>query len=71
MKRIKQTQCRYGHPAARTRCSGPQIEDRLGSLIKAACDARAGAAQMTLNEWCELELELKERLQNEHATIQR
>lgn len=39
-------------------------------MINAASAARAGTAQMTLNDWRELELEVNERLQNEHARIQ-
>ena len=34
-------------------------------LINAACAARAGAAQMTLNDWIEVEQEVNRRLKYE------
>jgi hypothetical protein len=71
MKRIEKNQCHHGDLAATAHYSGPPFEDRIRSLIKAACAARAGTARMTLNDWCQVELEVKERLQNEHARIQR
>jgi hypothetical protein len=73
MKTINKPRCQ-GHrcdPAAKARCFRPQFEDRIRLLINAASAARAGTAQMTLNDWRELELEVNERLQNEHARIQR
>jgi hypothetical protein len=69
MKTIKnpQCQCYRCDPVTKARCSGPQPGDRVRLLINAVSAARAGTAQMTLNDWRELELEVKERLQNEYA----
>jgi len=72
MKTINKPRCR-GHrcgAAAKARSFRLQFEDRIRLLINAASAARAGTAQMTLNDWRELELEVNERLQNEHARIQ-
>jgi hypothetical protein len=51
----------------------PEITQRVRLLVSAACVARAGAAQMTLSDWREVEQEVKRRLQYEcqiHATLQ-
>ena len=69
MKTIKKNQCRHGDHTASVRSRGAQFEDRIRSLINAACAARAGAAQMTLSDWREVELAVKEGLQDEHARI--
>jgi hypothetical protein len=66
-RRTNHCQGRHYDPAAKARCFRPQFEDRIRLLINAASVARAGTAQMTLNDWRELELEVKERLQNEYA----
>jgi hypothetical protein len=73
MKTFNKNQCQCHHcdHAAKAQCSGPQSEDRVRLLINAARAARAGTAQMTLNDWREVELEVKESLQNEPARIQR
>jgi hypothetical protein len=71
MKTIKNNESHHAEHTASVRSCGTLFEDRIRSLIKAACAARAGTALMTLNDWRELELEVKERLQNEHARIQR
>ena len=47
---------------ASVRLGGAQLDNRIRSLINAACAARAGTAQMTLNDWCDVELAVKERL---------
>ena len=71
MKTIKKNRCLHGDHTASVRLCGAQLDNQIRSLINAACAARAGAAQMTLNDWCEVELAVKERLQNEHTRIQR
>ena len=70
-RRIHRSQCHHCDHAAKARCSGPQSEDRVRLLINAASAARAGTAQMTLNDWREVEVEVKERLPNEHSRIKR
>lgn len=69
MKTRTTNHCQDHHSdhAVKARCSRPKFEDRVRLLINAASAARAGTAQMTLNDWRELELEVKERLQNEYA----
>jgi hypothetical protein len=64
-------QCHHGDQAARDLCSRLKAEDRVRRLINAACAAHAGSAQMTLNDWQEVELEVKERIENEYARIGR
>jgi hypothetical protein len=44
---------------------------RIRLLINAACAARAGIAQMTLDDWRDVEQEVKRRLNYECSTIQR
>ena len=70
-RRIHRSQCHHCDHAAKARCSGLQSADRVRLLINAASAARAGTAQMTLNDWREVELEVTESLQNEYARIQR
>lgn len=69
MKTRRTNHCKDHHSdhAAKARYSWPQSEDRVRLLINAASAARAGTAQMTLNDWREVELEVNERLQNEYA----
>jgi len=69
MKTIEkpQCQCRHCDHAAKTQCSRSHCKEQVRLLINAASAARAGTAVMTLTDWRELELEVKERLQNEYA----
>jgi hypothetical protein len=62
----KNSPCRYGNAAASQADAEPQLAHQIHLLIDAACAARAGAAQMTLDDWRQVELEVKRRLQNEH-----
>lgn len=71
MKTRRMNHCHHCDHAAKARCSSPQSGDRVHLLINAACAARAGTAQMTLNDWREVELAVKERLQNGRASMQR
>ena len=38
------------------------LADEIRLLVQAACAARLGAAQMTLNDWRDVEQEVKQRL---------
>ena len=70
-RRIYRSQCHHCDHAAKAQSSEPQSEEGVRLLINAASAARAGTAQMTLNDWREVEPEVNERLQNEPARIQR
>jgi hypothetical protein len=48
----------------------PQLPERLRGLVNTAYAAYGGAENMKLNDWRELELELKRRLENEHQKHQ-
>jgi hypothetical protein len=65
MKTRKKNPCRHCSPAALQRSAGPTPIQRIRLLINAACAARAGAGQMTLNDWRDVEQELERRLANE------
>jgi len=43
-----------------------QLPQRLRGLLKVAYAAYGGAENMKLNDWRDLELELNQRLKNEH-----
>lgn len=43
----------------------PRINWKIQSLINAAYAARAGAAHMTLDDWRDVEQELKRKIANE------
>lgn len=49
----------------------PQLPERLRGLVNAAYAAHGGAEHMKLNDWRDLELELKRRLENEDQKCQR
>jgi hypothetical protein len=49
----------------------PQIPARLRGLVNAAYAAHGRAENMSLNDWRDLELELKRRLENENQKRQR
>ncbi len=44
----------------------PQLPARIRRLVNATCAAHGGAERMTLDEWRDLEQELKRKLENEH-----
>ena len=44
----------------------PQLPERLHGLVNAAYASYGGAENMKLNDWRDLELELKSRLENEY-----
>ena len=48
----------------------PQLPERLRGLVNAAYAAYGGAENMKLDDWRDLELELKRRLENEHQEHQ-
>jgi hypothetical protein len=48
----------------------PQLPERLRRLVNAAYAAYGGAENMTLNDWRDLEMELKRKLENEHQKYQ-
>lgn len=66
MKAIKQNQIHHSGHAVCIRSCRTRFEDRISSLINAACAARAGAAQMTLSDWREVEQDVKRKLQYEN-----
>ena len=41
----------------------PGLPERIRRLVNAACAARGGMGRMSLNEWRDLEQQLKRRLQ--------
>ena len=69
MNTRKNSPCRHCSPAGRQRTAGPPPIQRIRLLIDAACAARAGSGQMTLNDWREVEHEVKRRLNNECSRI--
>jgi hypothetical protein len=48
----------------------PQLPERLRGLVNAAYASYGGAENMKLNDWRDLELELKSRLENEYQEHQ-
>lgn len=62
MKTRKKNPCHDGSPAALQRSAGPAPIQRIRLLINAACAARAGARQMTLNDWRDVEQEIERKL---------
>ena len=48
-----------------------QLPERLRGLVSAAYAGHGGAENMKLNDWRDLELELKRRLENEYHEHQR
>ncbi len=63
MKTTTKLKCRNHAPTAQSPRAQPS--HRILSLVNAACAARAGAAQMTLEDWRTLERELQRKLQFE------
>jgi hypothetical protein len=49
----------------------PQFPERLRGLVNAAYAAHGSAENMSLNDWRDLEMELKRRLENEDPKRQR
>jgi len=49
----------------------PQFAERLCGLVNAKYAAHGGAQNMKLDDWRDLELELKRRLENERQKRQR
>jgi hypothetical protein len=54
---------RHGNPAISQPTAELHLSQQVRLLIQAACAARAGAAQMTLSDWRDVEREVKQRLQ--------
>jgi hypothetical protein len=48
----------------------PRFPERLRQLVKTAYAAHGGAESMTLDNWRDLELQLKRRLENEYNECQ-
>ena len=65
MKTRKKNPCYHCSPAALQRSAGTTPIQRIRLLINAACAARAGAGQMTLSDWRDVEQEIEQRLANE------
>jgi len=65
MKTKKKNPCRACSYATLHSPARSHVNRRVCLLVDAACAARAGAAQMTLGDWHEVELEVKRKLQNE------
>lgn len=68
MKTTRKHQCRAGKHTTSVQSRTAKGEDQIRLLINAACAARASAAQMTLNDWIEVEQEVERRLQYEWQT---
>jgi len=68
---MKEKPCRRCSPAAMQRSAGPPPIQQIRLLVNAACAARASAGQMTLNDWRDVEQEVKRRINNEYSKIQR
>lgn len=66
MKTTTTMHCRVGNRTSRLRSRGANCEKRIRSLIEAACVARASTAQMTLQDWIEVEHEVKRSLRHEY-----
>ena len=62
MKTSKKSPCHQRGPSATQRPAESPPIWRIRLLINAAYAARAGSAQMTLNDWREVEQEIKRRL---------
>jgi hypothetical protein len=58
----KKSPCRHWVPAVLQRSAGPSPIQRTRLLIDAACAARASSGQMTLNDWRDVEQEVKRRI---------
>jgi len=65
MNARKKNPCRRCSPAAMQRSAGPLPIQRIHLLVNAACAACAGAGQMTLNDWRDVEQEVARRLNYE------
>ena len=61
--------CRHGHPVLSQPNADSQLAWRTRLLISAACAARAGAAQMTLSDWRDVEREVQWRLKHERTKL--
>ena len=48
----------------------PRVPERIRRLVNAAYAAHGGADHMTLDEWYDVEEELKRKLENEHQEHQ-
>ena len=66
MKTIKKNQICHNGRAVCRRTRRIQFQNRIRMLVNAACAARAGAAVMTLNDWREVEQDVKRKLQYEN-----
>jgi hypothetical protein len=63
----KNSPCRLSGPATSQPDARSQLARRIQLLVNAACAARAGAAQMTLSDWRDVEQEVKRKLENEYS----
>ncbi len=63
--RMSKSISRHCSPAALQRSAGPSSIQQIRRLINAAFAARAGSGQMTLNDWREVEQEVKRKFNNE------
>jgi hypothetical protein len=71
MKTRKNSPCRRWSPADLQPSAGPPLIQRIRLLVNAACAARASSGQMTLNDWRDVEQEVKRRFNYEYPKIQR
>jgi len=71
MKTIKISTYQHCNHAILRPSAGPQFTQPIRLLVDAACAARAGAGQMTLNDWRDVEREVKRRLEHEWSKTQR
>lgn len=67
----KDRSCCHGNPSASHPDAESQFTQRIRLLVHAACAARAGAAQMTLSDWRDVEQEVKQRLEYKKYEIKR
>ena len=65
MKTTTNNHSHTGNHTGIVRSRGVRSEKRIRSLIEAACSARASTSQMTLQDWIEVEHEVKRRLHYE------
>jgi hypothetical protein len=65
MKTSKEVPCHHCRAAVSQRSAGRPTILRIRKLIGAACAARAGSGQMTLNDWLDVEQEVNRRLANQ------
>jgi hypothetical protein len=49
----------------------PSVTEHIRRLVYISCQSRGGPEHMTLNDWRELELELKTKLDNERSKAKR